>query len=130
SDDQRARVIAAAKQVEAAIDSHARILLCRYGILFRELLTRETNAPKWRDLLPVLRRLEARGEIRGGRFVSGAFGEQFALPEIVDSLRQSRREAANRTNEDPITVAAAGPLNLAVIIVPGERVSAVPGREV
>ncbi|HEY1744666.1 MAG TPA: helicase-related protein, partial [Granulicella sp.] len=122
--------IARAKQNAAALDAHARILLCRYGVLFRDLLTRESNAPKWRDLLPVLRRLEARGEIRGGRFVSGPFGEQYALPEAVDSLRTARREAAPRANESPITVAAADPLNLAGITVPGERVPAVPGKEV
>jgi len=122
--------IARAKQNAVALDAHARILLCRYGVLFRDLLTRESNAPKWRDLLPVLRRLEARGEIRGGRFVSGPFGEQYALPEAVDSLRAARREAAARANESPITVAAADPLNLAGITVPGERVPAVPGREV
>ena len=122
--------IARAKQNAIALDAHARILLCRYGVLFRDLLTRESNAPKWRDLLPVLRRLEARGEIRGGRFVSGPFGEQYALPEAVDSLRAARREAATRANESPITVAAADPLNLAGITVPGERVPAVPGREV
>ena len=122
--------IARAKQNAVALDAHARILLCRYGVLFRDLLTRESNAPKWRDLLPVLRRLEARGEIRGGRFVSGPFGEQYALPEAVDSLRTARREAAARANESPITVAAADPLNLAGITVPGERVPAVPGREV
>ena len=122
--------IARAKQNAVALDAHARILLCRYGVLFRDLLTRESNAPKWRDLLPVLRRLEARGEIRGGRFVSGPFGEQYALPEAVDSLRTARREAAARANESPITVAAADPLNLAGVTVPGERVPAVPGREV
>jgi len=125
-----AHAIAAAKQTTAALDAHARILLCRYGVLFRELLARESNAPKWRDLLPILRRLEARGEIRGGRFVSGAFGEQFALPEIIDQLRTARREAASRTGEAPITIAAADPLNLAGILVPGERVSAIPGRVV
>jgi len=124
------RAIATAKQTTAALDAHARILLCRYGVLFRELLARESNAPKWRDLLPILRRLEARGEIRGGRFVSGAFGEQFALPEIIDQLRTARREAASRTGEPPITLAAADPLNLAGILVPGERVSAIPGHSV
>jgi len=132
--DSRTRVtaesIATAKQTAAALDAHARILLCRYGVLFRELLIRESNAPKWRDLLPILRRLEARGEIRGGRFVSGAFGEQFALPEIIDQLRAARREAASRTGEAPINIAAADPLNLAGILVPGERVSAIPGRSV
>jgi ATP-dependent Lhr-like helicase len=122
--------IAAAKQRDAGLDAHARILLCRYGVLFRELLTRESNAPKWRDLAPILRRLEARGEIRGGRFVSGAFGEQFCLPEVVESLRIARRSQSTRAPETPIAVAAADPLNLAGILVPGERVSAIPGREV
>jgi len=125
-----AATIERAKREDAALDAHARILLCRYGVLFRDLLARESNAPKWRDLLPILRRLEARGEIRGGRFVSGPFGEQYALPEAVDSLRAARREAAARATEAPIVVAAADPLNLVGIIVPGERVPAIPGREV
>jgi ATP-dependent Lhr-like helicase len=102
------------------------MLLTRYGVLFRDLLTRESNAPKWRDLLGILRRLEARGEIRGGRFVSGFGGEQFALPEAVESLRIAR----TRECSELILVAAADPLNLAGIIVPGERVAAVPGRAV
>jgi ATP-dependent Lhr-like helicase len=122
--------IAAAKRTDAALDAHARILLCRYGVLFRELLAREANAPKWRDLLPILRRLEARGEIRGGRFVSGPFGEQYALPEAVDSLRTARNQHAARTTEPAITVAAADPLNLAGILVPGDRIPAIPGRTV
>jgi ATP-dependent Lhr-like helicase len=122
--------IARARRTDAALDAHARLLLCRYGVLFRELLARESNAPKWRDLLPILRRLEARGEVRGGRFVSGAFGEQYALPEVVESLRAARRAAASRGEEAAIAVAAADPLNLAGILVPGERVAAVPGREV
>jgi ATP-dependent Lhr-like helicase len=122
--------IATERANDIALDAHARILLLRYGVLFRELLARESNAPKWRDLLPILRRLEARGEVRGGRFVSGAFGEQYALPEAVDALRAARRESSARNDEAPIAVAAADPLNLAGILVPGERVSAVPGREV
>jgi ATP-dependent Lhr-like helicase len=122
--------IAAARRTDTALDAHARILLCRYGVLFRELLTRESNAPKWRDLLPILRRLEARGEIRGGRFVSGPFGEQYALPEAVDSLRNARNQHAARITEPAITVAAADPLNLSGILVPGERIPAIPGREV
>ncbi len=122
--------IAAARAHDSALDAHARILLCRYGVLFRELLTRESNAPKWRDLAPVLRRLEARGEIRGGRFVSGAFGEQFALPEAVEGLRTARRQAITRANEEEIVIAAADPLNLVGILVPGDRVSASPGKEV
>jgi ATP-dependent Lhr-like helicase len=130
TEEQRTQAIAAAKQTAAALDAHARILLCRYGVLFRELLARESSAPRWRDLLPILRRLEARGEIRGGRFVSGAFGEQFALPEIVDSLRATRVKMQPHTDPVSVTVAAADPLNLAGILVPGERVPAVPGREV
>jgi ATP-dependent Lhr-like helicase len=124
------QAIAAARRKDAALDAHARILLCRYGVLFRELLARESNAPKWRDLLPILRRLEARGEIRGGRFVSGAFGEQYCLPEAVESLRAARRQSAARVAEPPVTVAAADPLNLVGILVPGVRTPAVPGREV
>jgi ATP-dependent Lhr-like helicase len=129
----QAAAIAAARQREAALDAHARILLARYGVLFRELLTRESNAPRWRDLVPVLRRLEARGEIRGGRFVSGPFGEQYALPEVVDSLRAVRNRHANLSvdaPEVPVTVAGADPLNLAGILVPGDRVPAVPGQTV
>jgi ATP-dependent Lhr-like helicase len=118
--------IARARETDAALESFARMLLLRYGVLFRDLLAREYNAPRWRDLLGILRRLEARGEVRGGRFVSGFSGEQFALPEAVESLR------ASRTRECPeqIAVSAADPLNLAGIITPGERVPAIPGREV
>ncbi|MFC6646641.1 DEAD/DEAH box helicase [Granulicella cerasi] len=129
-DEQRATMIAKAKQHEAALDAQARILLCRYGVLFRDLLARESNAPKWRDLVPVLRRLEARGEIRGGRFVSGAFGEQFALPEAVDALRAARRKHEARKDEEAMTICAADPLNLVDVIVPGVREAAIPGREV
>ncbi|QMV19276.1 DEAD/DEAH box helicase [Granulicella sp. 5B5] len=122
--------IAAAKQRDAALDTHARILLRRYGVLFRDLLARESNAPKWRDLVPILRRLEARGEIRGGRFVSGPFGEQYALPEAAGSLREARKRYASLSGETPIAVAAADPLNLVGILVPGERVPATPGKQV
>ncbi len=115
-----------ARQTDAAHESFARQLLARYGVLFRDLLTRESNAPKWRDLLNILRRLEARGEVRGGRFVSGFSGEQYALPEAVESLRASR----NRESSDIISVAAADPVNLAGIVLPGERVSAVPRKQV
>ncbi|HEY5055132.1 MAG TPA: DEAD/DEAH box helicase, partial [Acidobacteriaceae bacterium] len=72
--------IAAARQTDRAMESFARMLLARYGVLFRDVLARESNAPKWRELLGILRRLEARGDIRGGRFVTGFGGEQFALP--------------------------------------------------
>ncbi|HEY7817721.1 MAG TPA: DEAD/DEAH box helicase, partial [Vicinamibacteria bacterium] len=78
--------------VEDAAERFARQLLARWGVVFRDLLARESLAPAWRDLLLVYRRLEARGEIRGGRFVSGYLGEQFALPEAVELLRALRRE--------------------------------------
>ncbi len=102
------------------------MLLGRYGILFRDLLARESNVPKWRDLLGILRRLEARGEVRGGRFVTGFGGEQFALPQAVESLRASR----TRDCDAIITVAAADPINLVGIVIPGDRVSAIPGKQV
>ncbi|MCH8988478.1 MAG: DEAD/DEAH box helicase [Chloroflexi bacterium] len=100
----------------------ARQLLDRYGVLFPELLARDALSYRWRDLVRVLRRLEARGEIRGGRFVSGFIGEQFALPEAVELLRKTK-------NTEPdgrfIAISACDPLNLAGIISPGPRVSAV-----
>jgi ATP-dependent helicase Lhr and Lhr-like helicase len=126
SESERASLIKHAKLADAGLEAHARILLARYGVLFRELLARESNAPKWRDLAPMLRRLEARGEIRGGRFVTGPFGEQFALPEAAEQLRAAR----SRTCDALIPVAAADPLNLAGILLPGERVAAIPGRQV
>ena len=95
-------------------------LLLRWGVLVRDLLVRETLAPPWRDLLPVLRRMEARGEIRGGRFVSGPGGEQFARPEALDLLRLLRRQPEKTA---AITVSNADPLNLSGIILPGPRVS-------
>ncbi len=101
------------------------MLLKRYGIVFRDLLARESNLPKWRELQIGYRRLEARGEIRGGRFVDGFLGEQFALPVAVESLRSTRKLPATG---EVITISAADPLNLVGIIVPGERVSAVSGR--
>src|SRR5579884_2031126 len=112
---------------EREIESACRMLLRRYGVLFRDLLERETTIPRWRDLLGILRRMEARGEVRGGRFVSGFNGEQFALPEALDSLREARRSG---TQFAPVSVAAADPLNLIGIAVPGERVAAVAGNKV
>jgi ATP-dependent Lhr-like helicase len=98
----------------------ARQLLVRWGVLLRDLLTRETLAPLWRDLLPVLRRMEARGEIRGGRFISGFTGEQFARPEALDLLRSVRRGSDDSAIVSPSN---ADPLNLTGIILPGPRVS-------
>ncbi|MEO7138184.1 MAG: ATP-dependent DNA helicase, partial [Gemmatimonadales bacterium] len=101
---------------------YARTLLRRYGIVFKRLLARETGAPPWRELLMVYRRLEARGEIRGGRFVSGMSGEQFALPEAVAQLRAVRRLEGGGAL---VAVGAADPLNLTGIITPGARVTGV-----
>jgi ATP-dependent Lhr-like helicase len=98
-------------------------LLLRWGVLFRDLLARETVAPPWRDLLPVLRRREAQGEIRGGRFVAGFTGEQFARPEALDLLRAVRR--TETAEETVLEIAPADPLNLAGIILPGARVSTI-----
>jgi ATP-dependent Lhr-like helicase len=111
---------------EAAVERRARQLLDRYGILFRELLVRETNLPPWRSLLAIYRRLEARGEIRGGRFVNGFVGEQFALPAALDSLRRQRRAeapAAQKRSQPPVILSAADPLNLVGIVSPGARLS-------
>ena len=96
-------------------------LLRRYGIVFRRLLARETNLAPWRDLVMVYRRLEARGEIRGGRFVAGMSGEQFALPEAVGQLRRIRRLEASGLL---LGISAADPLNLVGIVTPGDRIPA------
>ena len=103
------------------------MLLKRYGVVFRDVLARETNLPKWRELQIAFRRLEDRGEIRGGRFVDGFLGEQFALPVAVESLRAGRK--TNPTGET-LTLSAADPLNLVGILVPGERVPAISGKSV
>jgi ATP-dependent Lhr-like helicase len=110
-----------------AIESVCRVLLERYGVVFRELLVRESMLPRWRDMLISFRRLEDRGEIRGGRFISGFIGEQFALPVAVESLRAMK--SLPPTGEI-ITISAADPLNLAGIVVPGERVPAISGKHV
>jgi ATP-dependent Lhr-like helicase len=101
--------------------------LRRYGVVMRDLLAREAGAPPWRELLPVYRRLEARGTLRGGRFVSGFTGEQFALPEAVEALRAARR--APREGER-VELSAADPLNLVGILTPGQRVPATLGNRV
>ena len=99
-------------------ESVGRLLLQRYGVLFRDLYMRESFTVPWRDVLRALRRLEARGVVRGGRFVSGPNGEQYALPEAVDALRRVRR--TERTGER-IWVSAIDPLNLAGVILPGDK---------
>jgi ATP-dependent Lhr-like helicase len=96
-------------------EAFARRLLARWGVVFRDVIARESLAPPWRELLVVLRRLEARGEIRGGRFVAGFVGEQFALPEAIEALRAARRTGAE---PESVTVGAYDPLNLAGIVLP------------
>jgi ATP-dependent Lhr-like helicase len=103
----------------------ARQLLRRYGVVFRDLCARERRMPAWRSLLMALRRLEARGEVRGGRFVAGFVGEQFALPEAVEALRAVRRR---QEGEEAVVVAAADPLNLVGIVTPGARISPFSGQ--
>ncbi|MCU1245588.1 MAG: ATP-dependent helicase, partial [Acidobacteria bacterium] len=107
---------------DEAVETEARVLLRRYGVVFRRLLTREPNAPPWRELARIYRRLEARGEIRGGRFVAGVSGEQFALGEAVERMREIRRQPAGG---DLLVISAADPLNLTGILTAGERIRAV-----
>ena len=112
---------------ERAVEATCWMLLKRYGVVFRDILARESNLPKWRELQVAFRRLEARGEIRGGRFVDGFVGEQFALPIAVESLRSTRKLPPTG---EVVPLSAADPLNLVGIIVPGERVAAISGRSV
>ena len=107
------------------LEAMCQVLLRRYGVVFREVLTRESNLPNWREILLTLRRLEDRGEVRGGRFVAGFLGEQFALPAAVESLRSTRAEPPTG---ETITISAADPLNLVGIVVPGAKVMAISSR--
>ncbi len=114
---------------DRSVESCCWMLLRRYGVVFRDLLVRETNLPRWRELQIGYRRLEDRGEVRGGRFVDGFQGEQFALPEAVESLRSQRKLPQGAAGER-VVIAAADPLNLVGIVVPGERIPAISGRSV
>ncbi len=117
-----------ADQVEDAVEHVARTLLRRYGVVAWKLLEREAPwLPTWRALLRVFRRLEARGEIRGGRFVEGWVGEQFALPEAVELLRQVRRREADGTL---VCISGADPLNLVGTALTGEKIPAVTGSRI
>jgi ATP-dependent Lhr-like helicase len=117
----------AAVERPRAVEAACWMLLRRYGIVIRDLLAREANLPSWRELLMAFRRLEDRGEIRGGRFVDGFLGEQFALPVAVESVRSMR---SLPLSGETMTLSAADPLNLVGILVPGERVPAISGRTV
>jgi ATP-dependent Lhr-like helicase len=120
-------IIAAAAVEEVATTEHiARSLLRRYGVVFWRLLEREAGRlPPWRELLRAYRRLEGRGEIRGGRFVAGVPGEQFALPEAVGLLRATRRK---KPDGSLVSISAVDPLNLVGILMPGPRLAAMTGN--
>ena len=124
-------LLAAAPTDEAMADDLAErvahVMLGRYGVVFRDLRRREAFTPPWRDVLRALRRLEARGAVRGGRFVTGFVGEQYALPEAVTALRRHRAEAPDGRR---VRISAVDPLNLTGIVTPGERVPAYPGRSI
>ncbi|MGD0949475.1 MAG: DEAD/DEAH box helicase [Candidatus Binatia bacterium] len=121
----RTTAVRAASAGGTDCDFFARQLLRRYGVVVRELLAREACAPAWRALLGTYRRLETRGEIRGGRFVAGFVGEQFALPEAVEALRAVRRAPAGN---EVVMVSAGDPLNFVGILTPGARVSPFSNR--
>jgi ATP-dependent Lhr-like helicase len=113
---------------EAAVEHMARTLLRRYGVVFWRLLSREANfLPPWRELLKVFRRMEARGELRGGRFVAGFAGEQYALPEAVGLMREIRKKPAK---DEWVSLSGADPLNLVGIVTPGAKLSALTGNRV
>jgi len=103
------------------VETEAWALLRRYGVVFHRILARENIAAPWRDLARVYRRLEARGEIRGGRFVLGMSGEQFAMPHAIERLREVRRTPAGGRL---VTIGTADPLNLAGIVTSGDRIRA------
>src|SRR5213076_1063917 len=112
---------------DEAIETFARVLLRRYGVVFRRLLERESLKVSWFELGRVYRRLEARGEIRGGYFVSGVSGEQFALPEAIGLLRSIRK---TKPTGELIALRAADPLNLVGILTPGPRVTAITSNRI
>jgi ATP-dependent Lhr-like helicase len=105
----------------------ARVLLRRWGVVFRRVIDREGTLPPWRDLLRAYRRMEGRGEIRGGRFVAGFTGEQYALPEAVGALRAVRKKARSGAL---VAVSAADPLNVVGVLTTGRRVPALAGNRV
>ncbi len=115
---------------DAALERYSIALLRRYGVMFRRLIERESLRASWFELLRVYRRLEARGEIRGGYFVAGVSGEQFALPEAIGLLRSIRNQERARPSNDLIAISGADPLNLSGILAPGPRVAAVAAHRI
>ena len=115
------------KERDDALEAFARMLLHRYGIMFRRLLERESLNVTWYDLGRVYRRLEARGEIRGGHFVGGVSGEQFALPEAIGMLRSLRKKPGSG---ELLAISGADPLNLCGILTPGPRIAAIAANRI
>ena len=111
---------------QADIEQCAWILLKRYGVVFRRVLARENGIPPWRDLVRVLRRMEDRGEVRGGRFVE-RWGEQYALPEAITVIRSLKRE---KRRGELVSVSACDPVNLVGVVTPGRRIPAIPGNRI
>jgi ATP-dependent Lhr-like helicase len=128
ADGARAADRGAAPDRQRAIAASCQMLLRRYGVVFREVLARESILPPWRELLNAFRRMEDRGEVRGGRFISDFMGEQYALPEAVESLRAMRSLKNERAESEVVTLSSADPLNMTGIVVPGARVAVNSGR--
>ncbi|HET9233525.1 MAG TPA: ATP-dependent DNA helicase, partial [Candidatus Eisenbacteria bacterium] len=126
-DAGRWTVLARPSDASGSLEHAAWVLLRRYGVVMKRLLEREGPLPPWRDLLRYYHRLEARGEIRGGRFVAGFTGEQFALPDAVGTMREVRRKGPGG---DLISIGGADPVNLVGIMTPGARVPALPGNRI
>jgi ATP-dependent helicase Lhr and Lhr-like helicase len=119
--------VIATEDPDELAEAVAEQLLARWGVVFRDLLVRETLTVPWRDVLWALRRMEARGTIRGGRFVNGFSGEQYAVPEAIEVLRSVRKL---ERNGETIRLSAADPLNLVGIVLPGPRVPALPTNSI
>ena len=112
----------------SAVEHVANVLLQRWGVVFWKLYQREAQwLPPWRELLMVYRRFEARGEIRGGRFVAGFSGEQYATPAAIGALRETRRRAADG---EWVSISGADPLNVVGLLTPGARVPALTGNRI
>jgi ATP-dependent Lhr-like helicase len=128
ADDSATTRLSALRQDDETVEQVVRTLLRRWGVIFWRLLAREADwLPPWRDLLMCLRRLEARGEIRGGRFVAGLTGEQYAAPEAIGLLRDTRRKP---NSQSYVSLSGADPLNLVGIVTPGARLPALSGNRV
>ena len=109
---------------EAYLEAWCRVLLRRWGVVFRDLLARESSAPSWQDLVGTLRRMELRGDVRGGRFVAQVAGEQYAWPSCIESLREARQQIESQADSDWLVLSAADPVNLFGVVTPPPRIAA------